>query len=55
MDINGNFLWVRGLGGILFDYSFVIDIDLIGNVYIIGYFIELVDFDFGVGLFNLIL
>ena len=53
MDINGNFLWVRGLGGTSFDYSFAIDTDPIGNVYTTGYFIESADFDPGVGSFNL--
>jgi hypothetical protein len=47
LDAAGNFLWVKQIGG------FSIKLDALGNIYIAGSFQGTVDFDPGVGTFNL--
>ncbi len=52
LDPNGNFIWARQLtGGIHWTYSGVLDND--GNIYTTGYFGTTVDFDPGLGVYNL--
>lgn len=49
-----NFEWARGIGGMGQDEGFSIAVDISGNVYTTGYFSDTVDFDPGIGIFNLI-
>jgi hypothetical protein len=53
LDISGNFLWARRLGGNSYDHGNSIALDAGGNVYITGYFEGTVDFDPGPGTYNL--
>lgn len=52
-DPDGNFLWVKGMGGSGYDFTRSIEVDLSGNVTAVGFFSETVDFDPGTGVFNL--
>lgn len=53
LDSSGNFLWAKSIGGTDYDNGGEIEIDSIGNVYITGNFNGMVDFDPGLGTFNL--
>ncbi|MFN7911692.1 MAG: SBBP repeat-containing protein [Bacteroidota bacterium] len=53
LDNLGNFVWAKGMGGSFDDSGSRIHIDDFGNVWTTGYFVDLVDFDPGIGLFNL--
>ncbi|MBL4735897.1 MAG: SBBP repeat-containing protein, partial [Flavobacteriales bacterium] len=54
LDENGNFIWAKSWGGKNDDESYSIATDSVGNVYITGYYNDvLVDFDPGIGIFNL--
>ncbi len=46
-DPLGNLIWAKKIGGTLLDYSYSIDLDQSGNVYICGAFAGAVDFDPG--------
>ena len=52
---NGNYIWAKGLGGIESDGILTesIAIDMIGNIYVQGFFRDTVDFDPGPGVYNL--
>jgi hypothetical protein len=51
---NGDFRWVATMGGaIAEDLAKSMDVDNLGNIYSTGYYIGTVDFDPGVGVFNL--
>ncbi len=52
-DSNGNFLWVKTMGGPSRDLPLDAVIDNAGNIYTGGYFYNSVDFDPGSGTFNL--
>lgn len=52
-DPNGNFIWVRGIGGPQSDDGDAIAIDPSGNVIIAGAFESTTDFDPGMGVVNL--
>ena len=54
LDTDGNFVWVKNLGGSQNDYGYGIDVDLLGNIVVVGLFEENADFDPGSGVFNLI-
>ncbi|MCP4438580.1 MAG: T9SS type A sorting domain-containing protein [Aureispira sp.] len=54
LDVNGNLLWVKQVGGIFDDLSFSIAIDGSGNVYSTGFFENTVDFDPGAGVQTLV-
>lgn len=49
LDQNGNFIWAKQMGGSsnagLSDYTFDIDVDMAGNVFVIGCFTDTADFD----------
>jgi hypothetical protein len=45
LDINGNFVWAKTMGGPLYDGASSINIDATGNVWSIGYFAASADFD----------
>lgn len=53
LDVNGNFLWAKQMGGSDFDNSLSIAVDASGNVFTTGYFQGKVDFDPGSDVFNL--
>jgi hypothetical protein len=53
LDSNGNFVWAKKMGGATFENGFSIDTDAFGNVFTTGIFQETVDFDPGVGIYNL--
>jgi gliding motility-associated-like protein len=50
---NGNFVWAKSMGGTSEDYGRCVSTDPAGNVYLSGYFYGTVDFDPGLGIFNL--
>lgn len=55
LDANGNFLWVKILGGGTGQVnSSTLEIDASGNAYILGTFMGSADFDPGIGVFNLV-
>ena len=53
LDPSGNFVWAKSMGGISSDLGESITTDASGNVYTTGYFYDIVDFDPGVGIYNL--
>ena len=53
LDNDGNFAWVKGMGGILDDLSLSIATDAAGNVYTTGYFSGTCDFNPGAASFPL--
>jgi len=52
-DLNGNYVWVRKIGGTSTDTGRNIAIDTTNNIYIIGNFGGIVDFDPNAGISNL--
>jgi hypothetical protein len=54
LDAAGNFLWAAKIGGGQNDYGYSITTDASGNVYTSGNFVGSVDFDPGVGTFNML-
>lgn len=53
LDVLGNFLWAKNMGGTLFTWGRSIDINSLGNVFTIGCFYETVDFNPDAGILNL--
>jgi hypothetical protein len=53
LDVNGNFLWAKSIGGLNYEESQAIGTDSSGNVYISGYFYNTIDCDPGEAVFNL--
>lgn len=53
LDPNQNLLWAKQWGGIDEEFAYSIQIDKAGYFYVYGYFEGNVDFDPGVGVFNL--
>lgn len=53
LDANGNFIWVKQMGGTGFDAGSSIATDINNNIYLAGFFESQVDFDPGLGVFNL--
>ncbi|MDP1725933.1 MAG: SBBP repeat-containing protein [Bacteroidota bacterium] len=47
LDFSGNFIWARSIGGIDDDYVNSIKTDQSGNLYVVGAFSDVVDFDPG--------
>jgi hypothetical protein len=53
LDADGNFIWVKKIGGTGDDYAKDIVIDSSGNILVSGLFSNTVDFDPGAGIFNM--
>ncbi len=53
IDVNGNFVWARAMGGTADEDGFSIAVDVFGNVFTTGYFNGTADFDPGAGTYNL--
>ncbi|MES2763174.1 MAG: SBBP repeat-containing protein [Bacteroidota bacterium] len=53
LDVNGNFVWAKQIGGSGNEFARSIKVDAIGNVYLAGSFDGTVDFNPGSGTFNL--
>jgi len=53
LDSSGNFIWAKSIGGNGEDFGYSLKTDAYGNVYTVGDFTDTVDFDPGVGLYNL--
>ena len=52
-DNAGNFLWAKSIAGTNINIGYAIVVDAIGNEYITGGYSNTIDFDPGVGVFNL--
>lgn len=53
LDINGNFVWAKKIGGVWEDSGHSLKIDQSGNIYISGEYQDVVDFDPGPGTFTM--
>ncbi|MNJ90972.1 Beta-propeller repeat protein [compost metagenome] len=53
LDANGNFVWVKSMGGTLDDSGYSLALDNNGNVYTTGSYMSAVDFNPGAGIYNL--
>jgi len=53
LNSNGNFIWVKSMGGKSFDQGFSISIDALGYIYTTGWFRSTADFDPGSGSYYL--
>jgi uncharacterized repeat protein (TIGR01451 family) len=52
LDVNGDFVWVKGMGSFGSDYGYSIKTDESENIYVTGGFQNTVDFDPGIGINN---
>lgn len=53
LDVNGDLIWAHSFGGTWFEDANEINLDSAGNVYLTGSFGSNVDFDPGIGVYNL--
>ncbi len=53
LDVSGNFVWAKSIGGSAFCYGRSISVDVTGNVFSTGLYGGIVDFDPGVGTYTL--
>ena len=53
MDASGNLSWAKQIGGINPDVGNSLTLDMVGNIYVTGYFMGIVDFDPGADTLNL--
>ncbi len=54
LDTSGNFIWARSFGGKDAENGNSISLDALENIYVCGNFIDTVDFDPGIGVFELV-
>ncbi len=54
LDNTGNLVWVKNIGGTYNNAGTAITLDSAGNIYTTGNFVDTVDFDPGIGVYNLI-
>jgi Beta-propeller repeat len=54
LDVSGNFVWAKNMGGSGEEFGYGISVDASGNVYTTGTFKNTADFDPGAGTYNLI-
>jgi hypothetical protein len=54
LDVSGNFVWAKAIGGSGYENSYSVAIDADGYVYVTGVFQDTVDFDPGAGIEELI-
>lgn len=53
MDVSGNLIWAKNIGGASTDLATTLDIDALNNIYVSGRFSGTVDFNPGSGIYNL--
>jgi hypothetical protein len=53
LDADGNFIWAKRTGSVYDDSAHDLALDTAGNLYTVGYFQDIVDFDPGAGTTNL--
>lgn len=53
LDVSGNYVWAKKMGGTNFDFGTALTLDNNGNVITAGYFQGTSDYDPGAGIFNL--
>jgi gliding motility-associated-like protein len=53
LDVNGQFIWAKQLGGSNYEFGEALGLDGAGNIYTTGYFQGTVDFDPGPAVFNM--
>ncbi len=53
LDAFGTFVWAKSIGSVNSDYAYSISVDAVGNLYTSGAFAGTIDFDPGVGVYNL--
>ncbi len=53
-DVNGDYVWAKGIGANGADIGYAIAVEGNGNAYVTGYFTRTVDFDPGAGIANLV-
>ncbi|MBP6428312.1 MAG: T9SS type A sorting domain-containing protein [Bacteroidia bacterium] len=53
VDVNGNTIWAKQVGGIGYERADALVTDNVGNIYVTGFFNNTVDFDPGAGVVNL--
>ncbi|TAE16783.1 MAG: hypothetical protein EAZ95_07265, partial [Bacteroidetes bacterium] len=53
LDANGNFIWVKTIGNTSSEFGMDMKVDASGNVYSIGSFVNIVDFDPNSGVYHL--
>lgn len=54
LDVSGNFVWAKSMGGSLGDEGFGLFVDASGYIYAAGKYKDSADFDPGTGIYNLI-
>lgn len=47
LDASGNLIWVKSIGGVGGEFGSDIEVDALGNIYILGIFSDTIDFDPG--------
>jgi len=54
LDVNGNFVWAKSMGGVQTDYLQALAVNTSGNIFATGYFSDTADFNPDAGIANLI-